>query len=213
MVSINQIKTFNPLLHNFYPPFSITPLNFAMGINPKTKDILLLLGATGFIAASILMPGLPLALKPFLKKDYKRWGHFNQKKLRFELKRLQRNGIIEQSDENGETVLKLTDKGKTKLFKFKLDNMQLDDKHWDKRWRLVAYDIPTKNRKHAEIFRGFLKRMGFVMLQKSLWITPYPCNKEIEFLKNLYDLRENVTVLTVSNIEGESAYKRYFGLT
>lgn len=179
---------------------------------PTTKQILILLGIAGVITASIFIPGLPRALTPFLKNQYKKWGHFNKRILKAQLKRLQKTGIIEQIHENGEVSFRLTDKGKTKLFKYQLESFSLDKNSWDGKWRLVAYDIPIGKKNQAEAFRTLIKRMQFCQLQKSLWLTPYKCDDEIEFLKNLYGLQNHVFVLTITGLEGESAYKSYFGL-
>jgi len=50
-------------------------------IDPKVKEVLMLLGAGTFLAASIVMPNLPMVLKPFLDEKKKReeneWKKFN----------------------------------------------------------------------------------------------------------------------------------------
>lgn len=181
-------------------------------MNPTVKDILKILGVTGLIAGSILMPGLPKIITPFYKKQQKRWGHFNRRILRANLRRLQKSGIIEESSNEDGLVYKITDKGKFKLFKYRLDDMSLNKSSWDKKWRLVAYDIPKGKKNQAEAFRTLLKKMSFMQLQKSLWLTPYSCINEIEFLKELYYLKNHVTILTVSEIEGEIEYRKYFGI-
>ena len=183
-----------------------------MNTNPRARDILILLGATGFLAGSILLPGLPLVLKPFIKKQYQKWGHFDKRRLRMELKRLQKTGVIQETSEDGEVTFILTDKGKAKLLRYKLEKMKLRDKVWDGKWRIIAYDIPKYKKNQAEAFRSLIKRMGFYQLQKSVWLTPYKCSEEIEFLKNLYSLSDHITLLTLSKLEGEAVYKKYFGL-
>jgi phenylacetic acid degradation operon negative regulatory protein len=53
---------------------------------------------------------------------------------------------------------------------------------WDRRWRLVLFDLPeTKNKVRVKL-RRFLRDSGFGYLQKSVWITPEPL---IGILKNL----------------------------
>lgn len=173
-------------------------------MNPKVKDILTILGTTGFIAASLLMPGLPKILNPSYKKHQERWGHFNKRILWANLRRLQKSGVIEESDQDGEIFFKLTEKGKLKLFKYRLEDLELNQKKWDRKWRLVAYDIPKGKKNQAEAFRTLLKKMS--------WLTPYSCSNEIEFLKGLYNLTDHVTILIISKIEGESEYRRYFGI-
>ncbi len=179
---------------------------------PKVKDILLLLGVTGFVAASMVLPGLPLALKPFLKKEYTKWGHFNKRKLRSEIKRLKSTGIIEEISQEGEAIFRLTEKGKQKLFKYKLEDMVLKSGNWDRKWRLVIYDIPTGYKNQADAFRRLIKKMDLLQIQKSVYLTPYPCKDEIAFLKTMYGIDDYVTVLTISGIESEESYRKYFGV-
>lgn len=180
--------------------------------SPKTKDVLLSLAATGFLAAAILMPGLPLVLKPFLKKEQRKWGHFNRRKLRAGIKRLQKIGVIQESTHEGEIIFRLTEKGEKKVAKYRLEELSLQHNKWDGKWRLVIYDIPKGKKHQADAFRRLLKKLQLLQLQKSVYLTPHACKNEIEFLKTLYDIEDHVTLLTVSGIEHEVSYKRYFGL-
>lgn len=179
---------------------------------PHTKEVLLVLGVIGLVTASVLAPGLPKALSPFLKKQYKTWGHFNKRKLKAEIKRLKNTGVIEEINDSGEIVFKLTAKGKEKLMRYKLENMSIDNKKWDGKWRLVIYDIPKEKKNQAESFRRLIKKMKFLQLQKSVYLTPYPCQEEINFLKTLYSVDDYVTVLTVTGIENQLSYQHYFGI-
>ena len=180
---------------------------------PRSKDVLLLLSVTGFVAVAILAPGLPLVLKPFLKKQRKQWGHFDRRRLKAEIKRLQVTGVIEESSQDSELIFRLTQKGKEKVMKYKLDELSLLKRKWDGKWRLVIYDIPKGKKNQAEAFRRLLKKLQMLQLQKSVYLTPYACRDEIEFLKSLYKIQDYVTLLTVSGIEHENSYKKYFGLS
>lgn len=178
---------------------------------PRAKDVLTLLGVSGVVAASILIPGLPKVISPFLKSHYKKWGHFNRRRLRAEIYRLQSIGVVERIEDDGEVLFRLTEKGKHKLFKYHLAELALK-KRGDGKWRLVIYDIPAPMKKASDSFRIFLRKLEFLQIQRSVYLTPYPCNEEIEFLKHLYHIEKYVTILTISKIEGEEAYRRYFGI-
>jgi len=57
-------------------------------------------------------------------------------------------------------------------------------KKWDKKWRLVIYDIPENRRDKRDKFRYFLKDLGFGKVQESCWISPYDFSSLIyEFAK------------------------------
>ncbi|MBI4080276.1 MAG: hypothetical protein HY430_00730 [Candidatus Levybacteria bacterium] len=180
--------------------------------SPKTRDILVLLAATGFIAAALLMPNLPRILKPFLQKQQKKWGHFDRRRLKAEIKRLRKIGVIDEAVEDGETVFKLSQKGREKVLKYKLEALALQKEKWDGKWRLVVYDIPKGKKNQADAFRRLLKKLQLLQLQKSVYLTPYACRDEVDFLKSLYSIEEHVTLLTISGIEHEVSYKKYFGL-
>lgn len=185
-------------------------------IDPKVKDVLLMLGAGTFIAASFVMPGLPLILKPFLdaKKEEKlnKWKKFNQWRLKQVLKRMYDKKLVEiMETKDGQTV-KISDIGKKKLLKYNLEEMTLSERHWDGKWRIIIYDIFTGKKQERELFRRTLKRMKFLQLQKSVYLTPFKCVDEIEYLRQVCNVGKEVLILTVSEIENEKAYKEYFGL-
>jgi len=62
------------------------------------------------------------------------------------------------------------------------------------------------------LFQKALKKLNFLRIQKSVYICPYPCFDEIEYVRQLYNLGGEVTVLTVTGLENQQAYKEYFGL-
>lgn len=189
--------------------------------NPKVRAVILLLGAGAILAGAILIPTLPMAAKPLIdfykkkerQKDLKVWNRFNQPRLKQVLKRLQDQKEVEIFEKEGETVVRLTEKGKHKFLKYQLEEMIIEKPAtWDGRWRVIIYDINKNKKTLSEVFRRMLKKLEFFRLQKSVYLTPYPCSKEIEFLKNYYGLSGEVLYLEVERLENEKAYKEYFAL-
>lgn len=185
-------------------------------IDPKVKDVLLLLGAGAFLGASLIMPGLPVVLKPFLdekrKKEENEWKKFNTWRLKQVLKRMHDQKLVEIAENRDGYIVKISENGKKKLLRYNLDEMKLDDKKWDRKWRIVVYDIVTGKRAEREFFRKTLKQLKFLRLQKSIYLTPYKCQNEIEYVRQVCNIGNEVLVLTVSGIENEKAYREYFGL-
>ena len=187
---------------------------------PSSKEILYLLGMGTLLVGSIIMPGLGIAAGSLYraKRKYdwdqgqKEWKKFNIKLLRRNLKRLQEQKIVEIVDENGQEVVKLTQKGRTKYLRFKLEALSLKGKSWDGKWRLVLYDISKLKKSTQENFRRILKQINFFPLQKSVYLTPYKCDGEIEYLREYFDLNEEVLLLEISKLENENYYKQYFAL-
>ena len=83
---------------------------------------------------------------------------------------------------------------------------------WDELWRMVIWDIPETKRELREIFRRKLASLGFVRIQGSVWVTPYPCRQEVAFLRSTYGLSEGVLYVEASIIEGEQHLRQHFHL-
>ena len=185
-------------------------------IDPKIKDILILLGAGTFLAASLIMPGLPIVLKSFMdekrKKEANEWKKFNTWRLRQILKRMRDQKLIEIAEASQGHIIRISDHGKRRILKFNIDNMELNQKNWDGKWRIIIYDIYTSKKQERELFRKTLKRLKFLKLQKSVYLTPFKCYDEIEYLRQVCNIGNEVLILTVSGIENESVYKEYFGV-
>ena len=180
-------------------------------INPKVKDVLILLGAGVFLAGSLVMPGLPIVLKPLLdekrRRDVKEWERYNLSNLRKLIKRLEAQKVVEIV---GEKVI-ITNKGRQKILKYNLEDMELERKT-DGKWRVIIYDVANLKKYQRDIFRKMLVKLKFLRLQESVYLTPFVCDKEIEYLREMFDVGKEVLVLKVKEIENEQIYKKYFGV-
>lgn len=120
--------------------------------------------------------------------------------------------IIEFKEEAGKTVIVLTEKGKKRGLKFDLDNIKIRKMiSWDRKWRMLLFDIPEEMKSAREIFRDKLKKMGFLQFQKSVWIYPYPCEDEIDFLAEYFRIASHVNLLTLI-IEDDIPLRSHFDL-
>ena len=67
-----------------------------------------------------------------------------------------------------ETIVEITDKGKTLRLKYELDHMTIDLQNpWDRKWRIVIFDIPERYRELRDRVRYVLKKAGFVIILKT----------------------------------------------
>ena len=85
-------------------------------------------------------------------------------------------------------------------------------KQWDKKWRIVIFDIPEKLKKSREILRFQLKRLNFYELQKSVFVLPYSCKDEIEYIIEFYGIRRFVRFIVAESIDNELHLKKHFNL-
>lgn len=190
------------------------------GEYPGTGEIIYLLGMGTLLVAGIFMPGLGYTYRMIdrakrsydWEKSQKEWRKFNPYFLKYNLKRLKEQKIVEIVKENGQEIVKLTKKGHTKYLKFKLEELSLKGKRWDGKWRIVIYDISKFKRREQNAFRYILKYINFLLLQKSVYLTPYPCEEQISYLREYFGIGDEVILLRADYIENDEIYKQYFGL-
>lgn len=175
---------------------------------PEIKELLYLLSAGVLVSASLVMPGLTQIIEPFPDE----FSGYQRKRLKQNLKRLKKQKLVEVYQEGEYQVVKISERGKARALKYKLDEMEIKKpKHWDRKWRMVVFDIPERLHSARDFFRQKLKELGFFSLQRSVFIHPYPCFEEIEFLRQIFHLgNENISYAVVEEIEGEEELKDHF---
>ncbi len=137
-----------------------------------------------------------------------------KKKIRDTFYYLKRRGMIRIEKRNKQIYISLTKKGEKRAGKYQINSLSIKSpRKWDKKWRVVIFDIPENTRIKREAFRGKLKELNFYPLQKSVWAYPYSCQKEIKLLREFFNLsKENLKFLEVAKIEGDENLRRYFEL-
>jgi DNA-binding transcriptional regulator PaaX len=117
------------------------------------------------------------------------------------------------SEKKGVTTLRITRKGESKIKSFSLDMLSIKKPYkWDGKWRVVMFDFPIKYKKVRNPLRFKIKQLGFIQLQKSVWVHPYPCVDEILFLVDYYKVRNFIEILTVEEILNDKKLKKAFDL-
>src|SRR3989344_9532575 len=77
--------------------------------------------------------------------------------------RLVQKGYITLDTYRGKKVARLTKKGRQALALFDAREYKLKKpRRWDKRWRVVIFDIPENRRGSRDLFRKTLRAAGFV---------------------------------------------------
>ncbi len=187
-----------------------------------SKEILKILLITDFVIRSA-----PRSAYYFdnVIKELKHYGFLegekidkkNRKRVINSFTYLRRRGYIVFNTESKQIYIKLTPEGKARAKLYtQIDSIKIKkQKKWDKKWRVLIFDVPEDVRIKREALRGKLKELGFYMLQKSVWVYPYPCKEELELLKNFFGLdEEHYIVLEVNNIGTRSQeLVRFFGIS
>jgi len=129
------------------------------------------------------------------------------------LNRLKKKDLIKFSDNN---LFTLTERGKEVLLKFDMDDIKLADfdaQKWDNIWRVLIFDIPEPARAIRNLFRAKLQELGFYTLQKSVYVTPRPCEKEMMELARMLKIGDKVLVLEAKKLgQRELIVRDFFNL-
>lgn len=97
---------------------------------------------------------------------------------------LLKTGHIEKIIKDGKPFFRLTNLGRKKIIR-DFPILAFQAKKWDRKWRLVIFDIPEKERKARDALREKLKELGFGRWQKSVYISPHDFGQDLkEFLKS-----------------------------
>lgn len=179
-----------------------------------TKDILLTLFITGAIVVAATSPYFLLNIvkqiyrnRKYLKRE------FEQRKVKRAFEKLRKNRLIILREKDGKFIVELTEQGKRKVKEIQFENLKIEKPAvWDKKWRIVIFDIPNKKSRARDALREKLKKLGFYQLQKSVWVIPYPCEKEIQFLAELFNIGPYVNIVIAESIVNDVKLKKHFKL-
>ncbi len=169
----------------------------------------------------LLLSGLALGLSDspksyfhILKTISKEWKDIDRYALKRTIKNLYKSKLIgEKQNPDGTITIILTDKGKEKSLTYDLEKMEIEKpKQWDKKWRVALFDIPENRKKIREALRFHLKKLRFYEFQKSVFVHPYDCKNEINYLIEFYDIRKFVRFIIADSIDNELHLREHFGL-
>ena len=167
-------------------------------------DLLITVALGGAVAMTVIAPNALIAIeKPLFKLLSGRDKRREARRIRRYIKRQK---LIEVSeDKDGNYNLKLTDSGKSRMVRARFDRLAIPDRAWDKKWRIVMFDIPEAKKTERDFISHHLRLIGFKQLQKSVFIFPHPIDEFIALLNEIYpEIHIYVISMTVSDISNHN---------
>jgi virulence-associated protein VapD len=177
------------------------------------RIILSAIGLAGVIGVGMMAPGVFQTVKIF--RGYERLvarRYQIPSYIRRTMKSLERRGMVRIVKKQGEVRVYLTDKGQQELLKYQLREKRLMGGRWDKKWRIVIFDIAEKRRSARDRIRIDMKVFGFEKLQDSVWVYPYECEEVISLLKTRYKAGKELVYIVASDIENDMRLRKTFQL-
>jgi len=182
------------------------PNNRVKGLVAKTALGILLV--SGGLVALAVAPGLGVALK-LIDQNPRKAMH----KIERALKNLAKDGEVEIHHEGKKRKYRITPSGKQKLAQLEFKEYQSTTfGAWDKKWRVVCFDIPETDKYIRTLFQTKLSDLGFYRLQNSVFVTPYSCKELIILADKAFDLHTHVRVIVAETIDNEQHLLNFFKL-
>ncbi|MEK7657712.1 MAG: hypothetical protein AAB366_00780 [Patescibacteria group bacterium] len=179
-------------------------------LGPVAQKILLLLEG-GLVLSLTQRPDAYFRIVDGMKKE---WKDINRRTLHEAIKNLYRSKLIDYKENDNDTItLVLNSEGKKRALTYNLDKIEIKKpSQWDGLWRMVIFDIPEHLKQGRNALAVKLKQLGFYPLQKSVFIYPYECQNEIDFIVEIFNLKPYVRIILAKKTDIDLDLKNKFGI-
>ena len=184
-----------------------------MGRNDTTSavvdGVLKLILTASTVGSVLVAPNALIAFdKPLRRIFDKLDSREREREMRRVIKYMKWQGLINGDYDHG---LQITKRGRKRLDRVNIETITIDRSvRCDKKWRLVLYDLPKRYKVARTSVPKKLRELGFYQLQRSVWIFPHECRKEIEAISSHYKVYKYVSYIETGNIDNESLLKKKF---
>ncbi len=167
--------------------------------------ILFAVAAAGLLSIALVAPNVLGAMKKL--------GLFPHQQQRSVIRRardrLIQQGLVRSVDGR----LQLTGSGKHEIERLERAEYKIArPRRWDKKWRILAFDIPEYRKPLREKIRRTLASIGFVRLQDSVWLYPYDCEDLLVLLKADFKIGKDLLYIIADSVESDRRYLKHFEL-
>ncbi|OHA47603.1 MAG: hypothetical protein A2541_01745 [Candidatus Taylorbacteria bacterium RIFOXYD2_FULL_36_9] len=171
------------------------------------KAILGTVAVAGLLGVAAVAPNVLQIFGKFIKGQAIKRSQ--RESINYSRRKLVNKGFLEYKD----GFLKLTLKGKSFLGRLEGKSLKVaKPKRWDKKWRIIIFDIKEERKYLRDKIRNTLIDIGFIKLQKSVWVFPYDCEDLITLIKADFEIGKDVLYLIVDRIENDKTVREYFDL-
>ncbi|MEX2028977.1 MAG: hypothetical protein WD963_00655 [Candidatus Paceibacterota bacterium] len=127
--------------------------------------------------------------------------------------RLRRQKLIKIKKDGNHHKIFLTDNGREVFLRFNYEELKIKNpKIWDRNFRVIVFDIPEKKREARNSLREKMKELGCIKFNDSVWVYPFPCQKEIDFIANYWGIGKYVHFILASDITNRDLLEKSFNL-
>ena len=131
------------------------------------------------------------------------------------LKKLEKNEVLNIQENDGKVTVYLKNEKHPKIVEYSIQillDFKKKNKQWNGKWFLVFFDVPETQRNKRDFLRRYLIKLGFYQYQKSVYLFPYECEREVELIKRIVEGAKYMKYIIAEKIEDETKAKEYFKL-
>lgn len=174
------------------------------------RKVLVLLGS----GLALGLTGRPDRYFSILKSAAAEWRAIDTRGLHDAIRDIYRSKLVRWTENDDGTVTAvLTKNGVSYALRYNLETLRVPkQERWDGLWRIVISDIPEHKKKARNAFAATLKRVGFYPMQKSVFIFPYPCDNELDFIIETFELRPFVRLIVAQDVDNDIELRDKFKL-
>ena len=173
------------------------------------KTMLALLAIGGILTVGMIAPNIFGAVG----RSNKRSRFFNKKNFNEAKHYLKRQNYVKIKKDGRALEMDITEKGMRKVLQGAFNDLKVAvSGKWDGIWRIVIFDIPDRHKWARDGFRRKLNEMGFYQMQESVFVMPYPCEEEIEFLVSTFNISSYARLIKAPFFAPDDDVKDYFHL-
>ena len=141
------------------------------------------------------------------------WKEYYASSVRDGVEKLLRKGRVEVREVVGGVEVRITEKGKTEIIRRKIEELGIAKlEKWDGKWRMVFFDVDELNKTKRDQLRKWLLRLGLKRMQRSVFVYPFPLEREIKFLREILGVPHGVKLVTAETIENDEDLREIFDL-
>lgn len=173
------------------------------------KGLLTLLLVGGVLTVAVVAPNVFSAFGHLAKIR----RYFDKKQFNKEKQYFKKQGLIKiEKIDNKTFKIYLTEKGEKIAAEDVFKNFKIQKPQKDGYWRVVMFDIPNKYNWARDVFRQRLRELGFYKFQESVFILPYPCEKEIALLTTILNIVDFAHLIKTKDFSGNKEVEKIFNI-
>lgn len=181
--------------------------------NVRIKNLILrTVVATGVISIALMAPKMTRLLKHLDRPAKNRAQLY--RRITQAVKRLEQDGLVTVTGEYAKRRVKITEKGREVMGRIEFNEYVISEPaFWDGKWRVLIFDINERRRRVRDQLRRLLEGAGFVRIQDSVWVYPYPCDEFVSLARaHLKSGIREMRIFVAEALESDKGLREHFRL-